>query len=128
MHILHPMGAYDYKTLLVVHTYLSRYSKEMRSLATFSLFDTIFLRFSTVSVRSMIRSNCPPVVGVMLTVISSFSKTVPATQPHPSGVEEVNDDGDDEDNNNRDDEGVDNVVIVAAGSRDEVPPLAGPWR
>lgn len=37
-----------------------------------------------MSVRSMVRSNCPPVVGVMVIVISSGSRTaVAATQPHP---------------------------------------------
>lgn len=61
----------------------------------------IFLRFSTVSVRSTVRSNCPPVVGVMLMVISSGSRTVAATQPHPGcggggGVEEADDDNDDD--------------------------------
>lgn len=59
----------------------------------------IFLRFSTVSVRSTVRSNCPPVVGVMLMVISSGSRTVAATQPHPGcggGVEEEDDNDDDE--------------------------------
>lgn len=44
----------------------------------------IFFRFSTVSLRSTVSSNWPPVVGVMLTVISSLS-TAAATQPHPGG-------------------------------------------
>jgi len=56
----------------------------MRSLATFSFLEMIFLRFSTVSLRSTARSNWPPVVGVMHTVISSLSSAVAAaTQPHP---------------------------------------------
>lgn len=57
----------------------------MRSLATLSLFEIIFLRFSIVSERSTVRSNCPPVVGVMLIVISSGSMAAAATQPHPGG-------------------------------------------
>ena len=93
---------YIYIYIYIQYTNLSRCSKQIRSFATFSLFEMIFLRFSTVSVRSTVRSNCPPVVGVMLIVISSGSRTVAATQPHPgcSGdVEEEDDNDDDEEDN-----------------------------
>lgn len=54
-----------------------------------------------VSERSIVRSNCPPVVGVMLIVISSGSTVVAAvavaaaaalpetTRPHPGGLGDV---------------------------------------
>lgn len=61
----------------------------MRSLATLSLLEIFFLRFSIVSDRSTVRSNCPPVVGVMLMVISSGSTAAATTQPHPGGDGDV---------------------------------------
>lgn len=112
---------------------LSRCSKHMRSLPTFSLFEMIFLRFSIVSVRSTVRSNWPPVVGVMLMVISSGSRTVVATQPHPGcggdddkeeEVEEEEEeeeeekeaeDNDDEDNDDDEDE----EVVGSVGEAEE---------
>lgn len=42
----------------------------------------IFFKFSIVSLRSTVKSNCPPVVGVILIVISG-SVTGETTQPHP---------------------------------------------
>lgn len=59
----------------------------------------IFFKFSMVSERSIVRSNCPPVVGVMLIVISSGSTVAVAvaaaaalpetTRPHPGGLGDV---------------------------------------
>lgn len=101
-------------------TNLSRCSKQIRSFATFSLLDIVFLRFSTVSVRSTVRSNCPPVVGVMLMVISSGSRTVAATQPHPGCAgDDVGEEEEEEDNDDDEDE--------AAGSGDAEPALIEPW-
>lgn len=82
-------------------TNLSRCSKQIRSLETFSFFDIIFFRFSTEFSLSTVTEKLPPVVVVTFSVIGLVATVVvelpdvPA-EPHPiAGPDEV--DGVDED-------------------------------
>lgn len=84
-------------------TNLSRCSKQIRSLETFSFFDIIFFRFSTEFSPSTTTEKLPPVVVVTFSVIGLTATAVvvvgevpdvPA-EPHPIGGpdEEVDEDG-----------------------------------
>lgn len=88
---------------------LSLCNRHMRSLGTFSFLEISFFSVSTVSVLEACRSNCPPVVGVTLTVRlegdDDDDADADAAQPHP---------------------GCGEVAVVAAASGfavSDVPPL-----
>lgn len=61
------------------NTYFSLCSKQMRSLATFNFFATIFFRFSTELWCSTVTEKEPPVVVLMFNVIGGWLSSV----PHP---------------------------------------------
>lgn len=71
---------FTYEKITISINYLSRCNKQIRSLATFSFFAIIFLKFSTVITFSTTTENVPPVVVDIFTVIAGAAKSV----PHPS--------------------------------------------
>lgn len=101
---------------------LSRCSKHIRSLETFSFFDIIFFRFSTEFSPSTRTEKLPPVVVVTFNVIGvvTVEGPLPELVPHPSAAAGATDDDE------ADEEDVVAAAVVVGGVDDGPPSRESP--